>query len=156
MARTAGDVSMHGADRRDGAGFSRVFRAAAVAMVAVAVCAASARAEVCGHGPEGFSQWLASFKQVAQGNGVSAAAADAALDGVAYDPQVKRHDGGVAMFGHNFAGFAATHVTPGMISRGRAELKRYAAPLATVPYLVRTLGPAAWGLVAMAQGLAIT
>jgi lytic murein transglycosylase len=148
MARTAGGVTMHAVDRRDGAGFSRVFRAAALATVAVAVCVASARAEVCGHGPEGFSQWLASFKQVAQGNGVSAAAADAALDGVSYDPQVKRHDGGVAMFGHNFAGFAASHVTPGMISRGRAELKRYAAPLATIEQRFGVPGPvlvAIWG-----------
>ena len=50
-------------------------------------------------------------------DGVSAGAFDAALGGVSYDPEVKRHDGGVAMFGHNFAGFAASHVTPGW-SRG--------------------------------------
>ena len=65
-------------------------------------------------------------------NGMSRRAVDAALDGVAYDPTVKRHDGGAAMFGHNFAGFAASHVTPGMVARGRAELKRYAAPLAQI------------------------
>ena len=105
---------------------ARLGCAAAGAML----CAASARAEDCGHGPEGFSQWLNSFKLVAQGNGVSARAFDAALDGVSYDPEVKRHDGGVAMFGHNFAGFAASHVTPGMVARGKAELKRYAEPLA--------------------------
>ena len=110
--------------------------------------AASARAEDCGHGPEGFSQWLNSFKQVAQGNGVSASAANAALDGVSYDPEVKRHDGGVAMFGHNFAGFAASHVTPGMVARGRAELKRYAEPLATIEQRFGVPGPvlvAIWG-----------
>jgi len=33
-----------------------------------------------------------------------------------------------------------------------AYLVNYALPLATIPYLVRTLGAAPWGLVAMAQG----
>ena len=98
---------------------------------AAALCGASARAEDCGHGPEGFSQWLNSFKQVAQGNGVSADAVDrGARRAFPMTPTVKRHDGGVAMFGHNFAGFAASHVTPGMVARGKAELKRYAEPLA--------------------------
>ena len=79
---------------------------------------------------------------------MSRRAVDAALDGVAYDPAVKRHDGGAAMFGHNFAGFAASHVTPGMVSRGRAELKRYAAPLATIEQRFGVPGPvlvAIWG-----------
>ena len=107
------------------AGRGRDWRLLAAA-VAAALGGAGARAEDCGKNGEGFSQWLNSFKQVAQGNGVSAGAVDAALDGVSYDPAVKRHDGGVAMFGHNFAGFAASHVTPGMVARGKAELKRYA------------------------------
>jgi lytic murein transglycosylase len=110
---------------------------------------ASARAEDCGHGPEGFGAWLNSFKQVAVGNGVSAQAVDRALAGVAYDPAVKRHDGGAAMFGHNLAGFEASHVTPGMVARGRAELKRYAGPLATIEQRFGVPGPvlvAIWGL----------
>jgi lytic murein transglycosylase len=148
MARTAGDVTMRAADKRDRAILSRVSRALTMAVAATVLAAAGARAEDCGHGPEGFSQWLNSFKQVAQGNGVSASAANAALDGVSYDPTVKRHDGGVAMFGHNFAGFAASHVTPGMVSRGKAELKRYAAPLATIEQRFGVPGPvlvAIWG-----------
>ena len=90
------------------------------------------RASGCGKNGEGFNRWLNSFKQVAILDGVSAGAFDAALGGVSYDPEVKRHDGGVAMFGHNFAGFAASHVTPGMVARGKAELKRYAEPLAKI------------------------
>lgn len=39
-----------------------------------------------------------------------------------------------------------------VVSLYGAYLVNYAAPLVMVPYLVRTLGPAAWGLVAMAQG----
>jgi len=81
-------------------------------------------------------------------NGLSRRAVDAALDGVAYDPTVKRHDGGAAMFGHNFASFAAAHVSPGMVARGRAELKRYAAPLAEIEQRFGVPGPvlvAIWG-----------
>ena len=72
-------------------------------------------------------------------------AVDAALDGVAYDPAVKRHDGGAAMFGHNFASFAAAHVSPGMVARGKAELKRYAAPLATIEQRFGVPGAGAGG-----------
>ena len=44
------------------------------AVVLAVLGGASARAEDCGKNGEGFSQWLNSFKQVAQGNGVSASA----------------------------------------------------------------------------------
>ncbi|MGH6797131.1 MAG: lytic murein transglycosylase, partial [Roseiarcus sp.] len=110
---------------------------------------APARAEDCGRNGEGFNAWLASFRQVALLNGVSPAAVDSALAGVAYNSEVKRHDGGAAMFGHNFAGFAASHVTPGMVARGRAELKRYAEPLAKIEQRFGVPGPvlvAIWGL----------
>jgi membrane-bound lytic murein transglycosylase B len=61
----------------------KAFVLAAAAMILVG---ASARAQDCGRNAEGFNAWLASFKQVAVGNGVSPRAVDAALDGVAYDP----------------------------------------------------------------------
>jgi len=120
-----------------------IFAAAAALLLAI-----PARAQDCGHGPEGFGQWLNSFKQVAVGDGVSQRAVDAALDGVSYDPAVKRHDGGVRMFGRNLAGFEASHVTAGMVSRGRAELRRYAGPLATIEQRFGVPGPivvALWG-----------
>jgi lytic murein transglycosylase len=149
MARAAaGRVTMRVGGRRARRSFRVLRRVAAAAAVIAALASASARAEDCGHGPEGFGPWLTSFKQVAQGNGVSATAVDRALAGVAYDPAVKRHDGGVAMFGHNFAGFAASHVTPGMVARGRAELKRYAEPLKTIEQRFGVPGPvvvAIWG-----------
>ena len=119
-----------------------------VLAAAVILAAAPAHAQDCGRNGEGFGAWLASFKQVAVGNGLSPRAVDAALDGVAYDPGVKRHDGGAAMFGHNFAGFAASHVTPGMVARGKAELKRYAGPLAKIEQRFGVPGPvlvAIWG-----------
>jgi len=148
MARAAGDMTLCAVGRRGGRASGLVRRAAAFVAVAAALGSAGARAEDCGHGPDGFGQWLNSFKQVAMGNGVSAQAVDRAFAGVAYDPAVKRHDGGVAMFGHNFAGFAASHVTPGMVARGRAELKRYTGPLATIEQRFGVPGPvlvAIWG-----------
>jgi len=115
---------------------------------AAILAAAPARAEDCGRNGAGFGAWLASFKEVAVMNGLSRRAVDAALDGVAYDPTVKRHDGGAAMFGHNFASFAAAHVSPGMVARGKAELKRYAAPLAQIEQRFGVPAPvlvAIWG-----------
>ena len=93
-------------------------RALAFVAAAAILAAAPAHAEDCGRNGEGFGAWLASFKEVAVKDGLSRRAVDAALDGVSYDPTVKRHDGGAAMFGHNFAGFAAAHVTPGMVVAG--------------------------------------
>jgi membrane-bound lytic murein transglycosylase B len=60
------------------------------------LAAAPAHAEDCGKNGEGFGAWLASFKEVAVKDGLSRRAVDAALDGVSYDPTVKRHDGGAA------------------------------------------------------------
>ena len=119
------------------------------AALAALLGAAPARAEDCGRSAEGFGDWLASFKKVAVGDGVSQTAVEAALGGVSYNPEVKRHDGGVKMFGRNLAGFEASHVTPGMVSRGRAELRRYAGPLATIERRFGVPGPvvvAIWGL----------
>jgi len=110
---------------------------------------ASARAEVCGKGAEGFNDWLNSFRQVAIYDGVSREAVDAALAGVAYDASVEARDHGVAMFGRNFPAFAASHVTPGGIARGKAMLKKYAEPLTKIEQRFGVPGPvlvAIWGL----------
>ena len=111
--------------------------------------APSGRAAECGTGPEGFNEWLTSFKQVAIGNGVSPVVVEAALGGVAYNPSVKAHDHGVAAFGHNFGGFATSHVSPGMVARGKAMLNRYAGPLAEIEQRFGVPGSvlvAIWGL----------
>jgi lytic murein transglycosylase len=119
------------------------------AVTAAVLGLSHARAEDCGRSAEGFDAWLSSFKQVATRDGVSSAAIAAALDDVAYDPSVKAHDHGVAAFGHNFAGFAASHITPGGIARGKAMLRAYAGPLARIEQRFGVPGPvlvAIWGL----------
>jgi len=113
----------------------------ALVFAAAALGLSSARGADCGKGAEGFGAWLASFKEVAKLDGVSPRTIDAALGGVAYDASVKAHDHGVAAFGRDFARFAASHVTPGMVARGKAELRRYAGPLATIEQRFGVPGP---------------
>ena len=148
MARAAGRVTLRAVDRYCRAAFKRVV-------------ASRGRRRGCGHALRrqrargGLRSWAGRIQPVAQflqaggaGQRRIGDAVDRALAGVAYDPTVKRHDGGVAMFGHNFAGFAASHVTPGMVARGRAELKRYAEPLKTIEQRFGVPGPvlvAIWG-----------
>jgi lytic murein transglycosylase len=123
-----------------------------IALVFVAAAALGlsfARAADCGKGAEGFGAWLASFRDVAKRDGVSPGTIEAALGGVTYDSAVKAHDHGAASFGRDFARFAASHVTAGMIARGKAELRRYAGPLATIESRFGVPGPvlvAIWGL----------
>ncbi len=126
---------------------SRAFILAAVA--ALSLGAPAARALECGKSAEGFGAWLSSFRQVAILDGVSPEVVDAALSGVVYDHSVKGHDHGAAAFGHNFEGFAASHITPGGIARGRALLRSYAGPLKTIEQRFGVPGPvlvAIWGL----------
>jgi lytic murein transglycosylase len=122
-----------------------VFAAAAFGVLGVA----SARATECGKSAEGFSEWLNSFRQVARLDGVSPEVVDAALGGVTYDAAVKAHDHGVAMFGRNFSAFAASHVTPGGVARGKAMLRKYSEPLEKIEQRFGVPGPvlvAIWGL----------
>ena len=128
----------------------RDLTALAFAAVLAGVSArASAQTADCGRGAAGFSDWLRGFKKVAIQDGVSPQVVDAALSGVAYDPAVKAHDGGAAMFGHNLAGFVASHVTSGGIARGKSLLRVYAGPLAKIEERFGVPGPvlvAIWGL----------
>jgi lytic murein transglycosylase len=130
------------------AGF--VGRLVAAALLAGAVVATgAARAEDCGKGPEGFSEWLRTFKQVAARDGISETAFESALGGTSYDSSVGAHDHGVVLLGHNFETFAAAHVTPGMVARGKAMLAKHAATLQTIEQRTGVPGPvlvAIWGL----------
>jgi lytic murein transglycosylase len=134
------ELTMRGRDLR-----AVVFAAAMAAILG----AAPARATECGRNGVGFDAWLKSFRQVAILDGVSPEVVDSALSGVAYDASVKAHDGGAAMFGHNLAGFEASHITAGGVARGKALLRTYAGPLAKIEQRFGVPGPvlvAIWGL----------
>jgi lytic murein transglycosylase len=117
-------------------------------IAAAAFGGASARAADCGESADGFNEWLASFKQVAIRNGVSPQVADAALNGVVYDPSVSAHDRGQG-FGQSFAAFAARHLTPSRIKKGKTMLLAYAEPFQKIEQRYGVPAPvlvAIWGL----------
>src|SRR6516162_7950372 len=116
--------------------------------IATALGVMSARAADCGESAAGFNDWLDSFKSVAIRDGVSPQVADAALSGVVYDPSIAAHDRGQG-FGQNFATFAARHITPGRIKRGKMMLLAYAEPFEKIEQRYGVPAPvlaAIWGL----------
>jgi lytic murein transglycosylase len=118
------------------------------AAAAAALGAASTLAAQCGDSSEGFNAWLEDFKQVAINDGISPEVIDAALSGVAYDPSVMAHDHGQGLH-ENFASFAARHVTPGRIKRGKTMLIAYAEPFEKIEQRYGVPAPvlvAIWGL----------
>jgi lytic murein transglycosylase len=109
---------------------------------------ASARAADCGDSADGFNEWLTSFKQVAIRDGVSPQVVDAALNGIAFDPSVAAHDRGQG-FGQSFAAFAARHLTPSRIKKGKTMLLAYAEPFQKIEQRYGVPAPvlvAIWGL----------
>jgi lytic murein transglycosylase len=117
-------------------------------VAAAALGVASARAADCGESADGFNEWLASFKQVAVRNGVSQQVVDSALNGVTFDSSVAAHDRG-QNFGTNSAAFAARHITPPRIKRGKTMMLAYAEPLQRIEQRYGVPGPvlvAIWGL----------
>jgi lytic murein transglycosylase len=115
---------------------------------AAAIGVASARAADCGESADGFNEWLASFKQVAVRNGVSQQVVDSALNGVTFDPSVAAHDRG-QNFGTNAAAFAARHISPPRVKRGKSMMLAYAEPLQRIEQRYGVPGPvlvAIWGL----------
>ncbi len=120
----------------------------ALAIVASAFAAPAGAAD-CGDSPEGFRVWLDSFKQVAINDGISPEVVDSALATATFDPTVLSHDRGQAAWQGNFAAFAAGHITPGRIKRGKMMLLAYAEPLERIEQRYGVPGPvlvAIWGL----------
>jgi lytic murein transglycosylase len=121
----------------------------ALAFAALASAAAPARAAQCGNSPEGFNAWLEDFKQVAINDGVSPNVVDSALATAQFDRSVLSHDRGQGPLQGNFASFAAAHITPGRIKRGKMMLLAYAEPLERIEQRFGVPGPvlvAIWGL----------
>ena len=121
-----------------------VFAAAAGAVLG----AASVRAAQCGEGADGFNEWLNGFRQVAANDGISRGVIDAALTGVVYDPSVLAHDHGQGLQ-ENFDAFAARHVTPARVKKGKTMLIAYAEPFEKIEQRYGVPAPvlvAIWGL----------
>jgi lytic murein transglycosylase len=125
------------------------FKRLLLAIAAAAILGvASARAADCGDSADGFNEWLASFKQVAIRDGISAQVADAALDGVVYQPAVSAHDRSQG-FGQNFAAFSTHHATPALIKKGKTMMLAYAEPFQKIEQRYGVPAPvlaAIWGL----------
>ncbi len=131
---------MHGRDRKLVASF-----AFALALAFVA----PARAADCGDSPEGFKAWLENFKEVAVKDGISPEVADSALATATFDRSILSHDRGQAGWQGNFEAFAAQHITPARIKRGKTMLLAYAEPLERIEQRYGVPGPvlvAIWGL----------
>jgi lytic murein transglycosylase len=116
--------------------------------IAAAIGCGPARAADCGDSADGFDEWLASFKRVAIQNGVSPQVADSTLNGVTYNASVSSHDRG-QNFGSDYGAFAARHITPGRIKKGKTMLLAYAEPFQKIEQRYGVPAPvlvAIWGL----------
>ena len=86
---------------------------------AVAMPIASAQAQACGNGPEGFDRWIAAYKGRALKEGLSERVLAQGLSGIAYDRRVIGLDRGQRSFKLSFEQFYARRVSSSMIKRGQ-------------------------------------
>src|SRR5271165_4761175 len=129
---------------------ARVSTGLTVAVFVIAAFGADpARAAECGDTAQGFTAWLEDFKQVAINDGVSPDVVDAALATARFDPSVLAHDHGQGGLQGNYAAFAARHITPGRIKKGKTMLLAYAEPFEKIEHRYGVPAPvlvAIWGL----------
>jgi membrane-bound lytic murein transglycosylase B len=92
---------------------------------------APALAATC-NDPGGFEKWLGDIRREAAAQGISPAAINAGLGGVAFDPAVVRRDRGQRFFQQSFEQFSAKMVPAYRIQKGTALLKRHAGLLAQI------------------------
>ncbi len=122
---------------------------AVVGLLVATFAAAPARTAECGDSPDGFSAWLEDFKQVAINDGVSPDVVDSAFATASFDPSVLAHDRGQGALQGNYAAFAARHITPGRIKKGKTMLIAYAEPFEKIEQRYGVPAPvlvAIWGL----------
>jgi lytic murein transglycosylase len=128
-------------------GFSRMIGRSLAALSIMLLLTAHVRAASCGGD---FGSFLASIAREAQSAGVSRGVIDTAFAGVSIDPAVLAFDRRQrGTFRKSFEEYAATRVTAGRISGGRARLQRHAALLARIEQQFGVPAPvivAIWGL----------
>ena len=95
-----------------------------VAALAFVLSVASAEAQSCGNGPEGFDRWIAAYKGRAQRDGLSERTISQGLSGVGYDRRVIGLDRGQRSFKLSFEQFYARRVSGSMIKRGQGIIRQ--------------------------------
>lgn len=103
--------------------FRRAAFAAAFA-APFAVPAAALAQQSCGNNGAGFDQFMAGFKQQAVTQGVSPRTVAAALNGIAYAPDIVATDRGQKVFGQSFFQFSDRMVANYRIQQGRQQIQR--------------------------------
>lgn len=96
-----------------------VIRAALLLACGMVVSAGDAQAQQCISNGSQFPQWVEGFKQRARAAGISAAAIERGLAGVAYSPGVISLDRNQKSMRLSFEDFYRRRVSDAMISRGR-------------------------------------
>jgi lytic murein transglycosylase len=119
----------------------------AIALAAfILTSAAPAMAAPCGTGT--FEAWLDDFKKEATSKGISAAAIQAGLAGIALDKSVLTRDQSQKVFSQTFEEFSGRMVPPRM-ARGSNMLKQYGSVLSRIEQAYGVPGEvivAIWGL----------
>lgn len=100
-----------------------------VAFGAMLPLSSVADAKSCGKSAAGFQSWLQEFKGRAAAQGVSSGTINKALSGIQYDRGVVRLDNSQHSFKLSFNQFYARRVSGGLISQGRAKIKKHRAVL---------------------------
>lgn len=123
-------------------------RSAALAACLVTALAAPAFA-ACNDGGAEFAPWLQGVRAEALKSGLSAAAVDRALAGVAFDPQIIRRDRGQGVFQQSFLQFSDRMVSKDRLARGPRQMAANAGLLAQIEKKYGVPGEvlvAFWGL----------
>src|SRR5215470_17877779 len=124
---------------------SRLALAAALG-AALAIRGAPASAATCGTG--NFEAWLGQFKTEAASKGISQAAINAGLNGVALDQAVLSRDKSQKVFSQSFEEFSGRMVPP-RLTKGSNMLKQYGSVLSRIEETYGVPGEvlvAIWGL----------
>jgi lytic murein transglycosylase len=125
---------------------SRRCRRALALAALILISAAPAIAAPCGTGP--FEAWLDDFKKEAVSKGISAAAIQAGLTGIALDKSVLTRDQSQKVFSQTFEEFSGRMIPPRM-TRGSNMLKQYGSVLSRIEQTYGVPGEvivAIWGL----------
>jgi lytic murein transglycosylase len=127
----------------------RAIGATALVLAAVAALPEPAHAAARCRNTGSFERWLDGFKQEAAAQGISRQAISAALDGVAFDPQIIRRDSGQGVFTQSFLQFAGRMAGGGRYQHGLRQLKAQAGLLSRIEQRFGVPPPvvvALWGL----------